>query len=709
MEILDLPNELIFLIAHYMDDEYATNALLQTNKRLYALLNKSLYTANARSPHPSALEWAARHGQVQTARYALKAGISPTQYWEGDWLPLASACIYGHLDVVRLLVQHGVDLSPLDGWSTLDEYEEYDAQPEDHGYPVALAARRGHYEIVKLLLEAGAPFDEPTDHKDTPLSLAATEGHLDIVKMLVQAGCNVNAPHVPPVCYAARDGRVEVVQYLLDNGADPNTIAPSRCISALELAAWSGYSEVMKVLLNYGADPYLGHRGSKIMPLCRAVDNAHFTAAKVLRDAMDLPKVIASGDPNDAEHVLLLVVSAACGWDSILRAVLERGTPPDATVSDPNVLRFVPLKNRFFTRELHERELPLSALAFASFYGRLEAVKILLEHNVSLGEEDKEVIQNPLLLAVMGSHVDVVTALLDHGANPNYRQKHNECPLLRSVTSPEVLHLLLDRGASLELSGESADSMLKKVLLKGALDGLKTLQKRGILDSPLISSCSALGWVVTGGTYMVEYLLDQGYEVEPNGEEAQQALLSAVEDFDVDMINLLYARGLVYDLSAIRGGNIFGYLECSGNDEKVRSTINTLIAHGVDATTGRNPLCDILELRYRSDCDCAPSLIYHPLLLDHGADSFQGLIEGDGGSPPFFDVIDGRDTRAIMRYMLKTLDRRNIGLEKLREILDLAEEQVMDREKPDIIPLLRRAYWRKKYEGLPQHPSYPTR
>lgn len=700
MQILDLPNELMFLIFHHLDDEYATNALLQTNKRLYALLNKSLYIANAHSPRPSALEWAARHGQVQTACYALEAGISPTQACEKDWLPLALACIYGHLDVVRLLLQHGIDTSPVGGWSTRDEYEEYETPLDDHGYPVALAAKRGHYEIVKLLLEAGAPSDEPTDRKNTSLSLAAEEGHLDIVKMLVQAGCNVNAEYVPPVCYAARDGRVEVVQYLLDNGADPNTIAPSRRITALELAAWSGHSEVIKVLLNHGADPYFNHRGPKVMPLCRAVDNAHFTAAETLRDAMDLSKIIDSGDPNDAEHILLLVASAACGWDSILRAVLERGTPPDATVSDPNVLRFVPLKHRFYIREHRARDLPLSALAFACFYGRLEAVKILLEHNVSLGEEDEEVIQNSFVLAVMGSHVDVITALLDHGANPNYRQQYNECPLMWAATSPEVLNLLLDRGATLELSGQSADSILEKVLIKGAVDGMKTLQRRGILASPLIFARLALGWAVSGGTRMVEYLLDQGYKVEPNGEEAQRALSNAVGDFDVDMINLLYARGLVYDLSAISGQNIFSYLECSGDDEKVRSTINALAAHGVDATTGRNPLYDLLELRFRCDCNCAPSLMYYPLLLDHGTDPFQGEEEMDGKSP-FLEAMGGYDARPIIRYMLKTLDGRNINLEELKEILDLAEEEAIERKKPHVIPLLHRAYWRKKYEGLP--------
>ncbi|KAJ5590795.1 hypothetical protein N7450_004767 [Penicillium hetheringtonii] len=623
MQILDLPNELMFLIFHHLDDEYATNALLQTNKRLYALLNKSLYIANAHSP-----------------------AHQPSN---------------GRPGMARSKLHHGIDTSPVGGWSTRDEYEEYETPLDDHGYPVALAAKRGHYEIVKLLLEAGAPSDEPTDRKNTPLSLAAEEGHLDIVKMLVRAGCNVNAEYVPPVCYAARDGRVEVVQYLLDNGADPNTIAPSRRITALELAAWSGHSEVIKVLLNHGADPYFNHRGPKVMPLCRAVDNAHFTAAETLRDAMDLSKIIDSGDPNDAEHILLLVASAACGWDSILRAVLERGTPPDATVSDPNVLRFVPLKHRFYIREHRARDLPLSALAFACFYGRLEAVKILLEHNVSLGEGDEEVIQNSFVLAVMGSHVDVITALLDHGANPNYRQQYNECPLMWAATSPEVLNLLLDRGATLELSGQSADSILEKVLIKGAVDGMKTLQRRGILASPLIFARLALGWAVSGGTRMVEYLLDQGYKVEPNGEEAQRALSNAVGDFDVDMINLLYARGLVYDLSAISGQNIFSYLECSG---------------------------------------MMKSLMYYPLLLDHGTDPFQGEEEMDGKSP-FLEAMGGYDARPIIRYMLKTLDGRNINLEELKEILDLAEEEAIERKKPDVIPLLHRAYWRKKYEGLP--------
>jgi ankyrin repeat protein len=55
-----------------------------------------------------------------------------------------------------------------------------------------LAAGEGHLEIVKLLLEHGADVNAKTAY-ETALHLAAGEGHLEIVKLLLEHGADVNA------------------------------------------------------------------------------------------------------------------------------------------------------------------------------------------------------------------------------------------------------------------------------------------------------------------------------------------------------------------------------------------------------------------------------------------------------------------------------------------------------------------------------------
>jgi ankyrin repeat protein len=55
-----------------------------------------------------------------------------------------------------------------------------------------LAAGEGHLEIVKLLLEHGADVNAKTAY-ETALHLAAEKGHLEIVKFLLEHGADVNA------------------------------------------------------------------------------------------------------------------------------------------------------------------------------------------------------------------------------------------------------------------------------------------------------------------------------------------------------------------------------------------------------------------------------------------------------------------------------------------------------------------------------------
>lgn len=48
-------------------------------------------------------------GSEATARYALEAGASPHATREQEWVPMALACMFGHVPIVRLLVEYGVD------------------------------------------------------------------------------------------------------------------------------------------------------------------------------------------------------------------------------------------------------------------------------------------------------------------------------------------------------------------------------------------------------------------------------------------------------------------------------------------------------------------------------------------------------------------------------------------------------------------------
>ena len=93
---------------------------------------------------------------------------------------------------VRTLLQQGANLSHPLYWREEWFNREYGSWT-CRSPPLHTASEKGHLEIVKLLLQAGAGVDVG-DGKDnsTPLHLACEEGHKEVaVYMIREAGCKV--------------------------------------------------------------------------------------------------------------------------------------------------------------------------------------------------------------------------------------------------------------------------------------------------------------------------------------------------------------------------------------------------------------------------------------------------------------------------------------------------------------------------------------
>ena len=137
---------------------------------------------------------AARVGAVKIVRWALEHGadVHGNVHADGD-KALRIAVLYGHIEVVKVLLEAGADV---------------------HAYndkALRFAAERGHVEVVKVLLEAGADVHA---YDDWALRWAAGEGHVEVVKVLLKAGANAHANDDVALQWAADNGHVEVVKLL---------------------------------------------------------------------------------------------------------------------------------------------------------------------------------------------------------------------------------------------------------------------------------------------------------------------------------------------------------------------------------------------------------------------------------------------------------------------------------------------------------------
>ncbi len=120
-----------------------------------------------KTPEEEALLFAAQQGDLAQVTSLLKQGTNPN--WSGAYSkfkPITVAAANGHTDVVKALLQAGVDINPINQVT-----------------PLEAACMRGHLPIVQLLLKAGAYID-----LGTPLIFAAEHGYANIVSLLLKKG-----------------------------------------------------------------------------------------------------------------------------------------------------------------------------------------------------------------------------------------------------------------------------------------------------------------------------------------------------------------------------------------------------------------------------------------------------------------------------------------------------------------------------------------
>lgn len=167
---------------------------------------------------------------------------------------------------------------------------------------IALAARAGSLETLRLLIGAGADINASTSVNETPLMLAAyfrddgnasVDRHDAAVRLLVESGASLeNAPNnYTPLAYAAYNNRQRALRYLIERGARLDADANGGIVyvnTPLMMASIQGNRDVVRALLAAGADPLIrvrnGHTAREF-----ALKYNHTHVAPLLTCAENLP------------------------------------------------------------------------------------------------------------------------------------------------------------------------------------------------------------------------------------------------------------------------------------------------------------------------------------------------------------------------------------------------------------------------------------
>lgn len=120
---------------------------------------------------------------------------------------------------------------------------------DDPGDALRRAASAGDVAKVKELLAAGVDVNAANSYGGTALAFACDKGRAEVVNLLLEHGADVNAKDrfygATPLTWAVEKGHVEIVRALLAKGAEGET-------QALTFAAAGGQAGVVKLILERG-------------------------------------------------------------------------------------------------------------------------------------------------------------------------------------------------------------------------------------------------------------------------------------------------------------------------------------------------------------------------------------------------------------------------------------------------------------------------
>jgi ankyrin repeat protein len=412
-----------------------------------ALLQKKADVNAAEADGTTALHWASYRDDVESADLLIRAGAAVNAATDLGVTPLWTASLNGSVAMVRRLLEAGANpnaallagetpvmvASRSGNAAIVEQLLAKGGNANVHGArgqtALMWAVAQKHPDVVSVLLAHGAdvrartdvwsqvmavpphgylPYNRAIPHGgDTALMFAARVGDLASAKLLVAAGANVNdadAWGVSATVLAAHAGAGDVVDFLLEKGADPNAAAAG--FAALHVAVMRRDEKMVTALLAHGADANAPLR--TWTPTRRSSKDFHFEpelvgatpfwlAARFSQPALMRLLVKHGADPLFVHHVEYIAGESYQHRTEATTALMA------ATGMGGGTFWIQPARG--------ERE----ALA-------LEAVKLALELGVDVNAANADG-RTALDAAKALKYESVVTFLVEKGARPGVTKK----------------------------------------------------------------------------------------------------------------------------------------------------------------------------------------------------------------------------------------------------------------------------------------------
>jgi ankyrin repeat protein len=354
---------------------------------------------------------------------------------------------------------------------------------------VADAAMQGNHETVKALLKEGADVNTAQGDGMTALHWAVQKGDAELTKTLLYAGANVKATTriggYSPLLIASRNGNAAMVETLLAAGADANS-ATVNGATALMLAAQGGNVAAVKALLDRGADVNAAEKvkGETALMIAAAFGRADVVRALLAKgaDPRTTTKTIDLAAFNKEEQERFLQLQQQQQAQAAGRGGRSGAAEPGQGQAGQGRRGFNPNAKPGIERQYNYTELVaywggISALHLAARQGELESVKALLDGGAPIDQRAVGDNATPLVVATINGHFDLARFLLDRGADPNAAEHNGVTALYAALNCQWAAKALYPQPRAYEQQRTTYLDLMTALLDKGAEPNVRLTKK----------------------------------------------------------------------------------------------------------------------------------------------------------------------------------------------------------------------------------------
>ena len=413
------------------------------------------------------------------------------------------------------------------------------------------AAYCGEIEKLKLYIKEGVNLNEKDYDGDLPLNLAASYNQFAAVKLLLKNGANANGRSGYSRTALMNADSLDIIGLLFKYGADIS-LKDQAGNNALLLASIRANSPKAKILLKNGMDiNSINNLGQT--PIIKAILYEYTSEQKKRNYIKLLLDKKANVNLRDNNNKTAFIISKENGYNTISELLLQHGATEENYKLDPKSLITALINNEY------------------------DRAKEMINNNIEINFIQGDF--SPLMCSI--NNIEIMKLLLEKGADVNLKNKSNMTALTIAVISNKqnAVKILLENNADVNVVSNLNDQTpLMFALQNKNLPIIKMLKEKDVdihaKDS--YGNTALMNAITLNSVNMkeVKFLIANTDQINMFNNLGMSPLFKAIGLDHIDLVKYLLKNGADIHLKNYRGVTVLDVAKKTKNNPEMIKLLN---------------------------------------------------------------------------------------------------------------------------------------